>query len=154
MHRRAGRLVGVLLSVVRALALAVIPGLRFLAPADVWIAVAASVAMLSSGVLRLDSGLCFATAQALEDRVRELPESDGATPLHGVILHVEGVNFGDSQSAEQLAAIRELVASHEATLRLARVKPSVLRADDFVDRLGGRRIHGKVQRAVEGQLQA
>ena len=42
--------------------------------------------------------------------------------------------------------------SSDATLRLARVKPSVLavlRADGFVDRLGADRIHGNVQRAVE-----
>jgi sulfate permease, SulP family len=101
-------------------------------------------------VLRLDSGLFFATSQALEDRVRALA-ADGSA----VVIDLEGVNFIDSQGAEQLAAILELVESDGATLRLARVKPNVLavlRADGFVDRLGADRIHGNVQRAVRAQL--
>jgi anti-anti-sigma factor len=107
-------------------------------------------------VLRLDSGLFFATSQALEDRVRALAQ-DGARPLRAVVLDLEGVNFIDSQGAEQLTAILELVEAGGGTLRLARVKPSVLavlRADGFVDRLGADRIHGNVHRAVEAQLHA
>jgi sulfate permease, SulP family len=106
-------------------------------------------------VLRLDSGLFFATSQALEDRVRDVVQ-DGPSPVRAVVLDLEGVNFIDSQGAEQLAAILELVQSDGATLRLARVKPSVLavlRADGFVDRLGAERIHGNVQRAVRTQLE-
>jgi anti-anti-sigma factor len=106
-------------------------------------------------VLRLDSGLFFATSQALEDRVRDLVQ-DGPAPVRAVVLDLEGVNFIDSQGAEQLAAILELVESDGAMLRLARVKPSVLavlRADGFVDRLGAERIHGNVQRAVRTQLE-
>jgi sulfate permease, SulP family len=106
-------------------------------------------------VLRLDSGLFFATAQALEDRVRELAEA-GPAPLGALVLDLEGVNFIDSQGAEQLAAIHELMETNGATLSLARVKPNVLavlRADGFVDRLGADRIHGNVHRAVEAQLQ-
>jgi sulfate permease, SulP family len=107
-------------------------------------------------VLRLDSGLFFATAQALEDRVRELTEAAPA-PLRALVLDLEGVNFIDSQGAEQLATIHELLESDGATLRLARVKPNVLAvlsADGFVDRLGADRIHGNVQRAVVAQLAA
>jgi sulfate permease, SulP family len=105
-------------------------------------------------VLRLDGGLFFATAQALEDRVREFAE-DGSAPLGAVVLDLEGVNFIDSQGAEQLAAIHELVTSHDATLRLARVKPgvlAVLHADGFADQLGADHIHGNVHRAVEAEL--
>ena len=105
-------------------------------------------------VLRLDSGLFFATSQALEDRVRDLAQDDGSRPSRAVVLDLEGVNFIDSQGAEQLATIHELVESDGATLRLARVKPNVLRvlrADGFVDRLGADRIHGNVHRAVEAQ---
>jgi SulP family sulfate permease len=106
-------------------------------------------------VLRIDSGLFFATAQALEDRVDELAEA-GPPPLRALVLDLEGVNFIDSQGAEQLAVIHELMEINGATLRLARVKPNVLavlRADGFVDRLGADRIHGNVHRAVEAQLQ-
>jgi sulfate permease, SulP family len=104
-------------------------------------------------VLRLDSGLFFATSQALEDRVRALAQ-DGSPP-RALVLDFEGVNFIDSQGAEQLGAILELVVSEGGTLRLARVKPNVLRvlrADGFVDRLAADRIHGNVDRAVEAQL--
>ena len=65
-------------------------------------------------VLRLDSGLFFATAQALEDRVRAFAE-DGAEPLEAVVLDLEGVNFIDSQGAEQLA--RDPRARGEPTAR-------------------------------------
>ena len=105
-------------------------------------------------VLRLDSGLFFATSQALEDRVRELAQ-DGSQPLRALVLDLEGVDFIDSQGAEQLAAILELLEEDGATLRLARVKPrvlAVLRADGFLDRLGSDRIHGNVHGAVEAQL--
>jgi SulP family sulfate permease len=102
--------------------------------------------------LRLDSGLFFATSQALEDRVRDLVQEG---PLRAVVLDLEGVNFIDAQGAEQLTAILELLEGDDVTLRLARVKPSVLAvlgADGFVDRLGADRIHGNVHRAFEAQL--
>jgi high affinity sulfate transporter 1 len=107
-------------------------------------------------VMRLDSGLFFATAQALEDRVRWFTEN-GAAPVQAIVLDLEGVNFIDAQGAEELGAVHELVADSGAVLRLARVKPGVLgvlRADGFVGRLGADHIHGNVHRAVEAQLRA
>jgi high affinity sulfate transporter 1 len=107
-------------------------------------------------VLRLGSGLFFATSQALEDRVRALA-LDGPRPLRAVVLDLEGVNFVDSQGAEQLTAILELLERDGTTLRLARVNPNVLavlRADGFLDRLGADRIHGNIHRAVDAQLRA
>jgi anti-anti-sigma factor len=104
-------------------------------------------------VLRFDGGLFFATSEALENRIRSVV--DGEAPIRVIVLDLEGVNFIDSQGAEQLATIYELVESDGATLRLARVKPNVLAvlsADGFVDRLGADRIHGNVQRAVVAQL--
>jgi sulfate permease, SulP family len=133
---------------------------------DFWIAAAAIVAVLSSGVLagvvigialsllwlvkvstspemprleapdgvvalRLDGGLFFATSQVLEDRVRAV--MDESSPQE-VVLSFEGVNFIDSQGAEQLAAIQELVEANGAALRLENVKPqvrAVLRADGY-----------------------
>ena len=104
-------------------------------------------------VLRLDSGLFFATADALDERVREV--ANGAS-LRGVVLDLEGVNFIDSQGAEKLVEIQEYVASIGATLRLARVKPRVhdlLEADGVIERIGADHVHGNVHRAVEAQLQ-
>ncbi len=104
-------------------------------------------------VVRLDGGLFFATAEALEDRVRELTQ-DGATP-QALVLDLEGVDFVDSQGAAKLAELAEITQADGVTLRLARVKPhvrAVLAADGVLDRIGADNIHGNVHRAVEAQL--
>jgi anti-anti-sigma factor len=107
-------------------------------------------------VLRLDGGLFFATADALEDRVRELLDRSDPRP-HAVVLDLEGVDFVDSQGAAKLTELAELAESHGATLRLARVKPAVarvLRADGVLERIPADQVHGNVHRAVEAQLAA
>jgi high affinity sulfate transporter 1 len=105
-------------------------------------------------VLRLDAGLFFATAEALEDRIRTL--ADDGRPV-ALVLDLEGVNFIDSQGSAKLTEIHGLTQADGVTLRLARVKPhvrAVLEADGLVDRIGADRIHGNVHRAVEAQLTA
>jgi anti-anti-sigma factor len=105
-------------------------------------------------VLRLDGGLFFATAEALEDRVRALAEDGG--PPHALVVSLEGVNFVDSQGSAKLAELHRLVEGDGITLRLARVKPqvrAVLEADGVVDLIGADHIHGNVQRAVRNQLE-
>ena len=106
-------------------------------------------------VLRLDGGLFFATAEALEDRVRELAE-DGR-PRRALVLDLEGVNFVDSQGSAKITEIHQLTEADGVTLRLARVKPqvlAVLQADGVVDRIGADHIHGNVHRAVEAERAA
>ena len=101
-------------------------------------------------VLRLDGGLFFATAEALEDRIRAL-----AGEQHALVLDLEGVNFIDAQGSAKLTELHQLAEADAVTLRLARVKPqvlAVLRADGVVDRIGADHIHGNVHRAVEAQL--
>jgi sulfate permease, SulP family len=107
-------------------------------------------------VLRIDSGVFFATAQALDDRVRDLT---GAAPgrVTGVVLDLEAVPFIDSQGSEQLSQIHQLVETSGATLRLARVKPpvlAVLQRDGVIGRIGADHVHGNVHRAVEAQRAA
>jgi len=107
-------------------------------------------------VLRIDSGVFFATAQALDDRVRDLIEAapDGLT---GVVLDLEAVPFIDSQGSEQLTQIHQLLQTGGVTLRLARVKPpvlAVLRRDGVIDRIGADHVHGNIHRAVEAQRAA
>ena len=77
-------------------------------------------------VLRIDGGLFFATAEALEDRVRELADAD--PDRRALVLDLEGVNFIDSQGAAKLTEIYELTEADGVTLRLARVKPQVSRS--------------------------
>jgi sulfate permease, SulP family len=104
-------------------------------------------------VLRLDGGLFFATAEALEDRIRALAdEGDG---LRALILDLEGVDFVDSQGAAKLTEIHELVTADGRSLRLARVKPPVLRvleADGVLELIGTDHLHGNVSRALDAAL--
>lgn len=104
-------------------------------------------------VMRLDGGLFFATAEAFDERVRELMAAE--SPSDALVLDLEGVGFIDSQGAAKLTEIRDLTEAEGITLRLARVKPhvaDVLRAQGVWDRIGTDHIHGNVHRAVEAQL--
>jgi anti-anti-sigma factor len=105
-------------------------------------------------VLRLDSGLFFATAEALDNRVRAVIR-DSEPPLHALVIDLEGVDFVDSQGAAKLVELHEVTSADGVALRLARVKPqvlAVLEADGMVATLGADSIHGNVDQAVEAQL--
>jgi high affinity sulfate transporter 1 len=105
-------------------------------------------------VLGLDGGLFFATAEALENRVRELIDAGG---LSALVLDLEGADFVDSQGSTKLTELHDLTAANGMTLRLARVKPAVLKvleADGVVSLIGADHIHGNIDRAVEAQLAA
>ena len=101
-------------------------------------------------VIRFDGGLFFATADALEDRLRETIHS---TPgLTGIVLDCGGINFVDSQGAAKMADIVDLAREAGVTLRLARLKPAVratLARDGVIERIGAERIHGNIFRAVQ-----
>ncbi len=105
-------------------------------------------------VVRLDGGLFFATADALEERIRGLA-LNAEEPVRAVVLDLEGVDLVDSQGAAKLAEILEFAESLGIEIRLARVKPvvaAVLEKDGVLARLGPGHIHGNVHRAVEAQL--
>src|SRR6476620_8611617 len=70
-------------------------------------------------VLRIDGGLFFATAEALENRIRGLVGSDART----LVLDLEGVNFVDSQGSEKLTEIHGFLETDDVDFRIARVKP-------------------------------
>ena len=55
-------------------------------------------------VLRIDGGLFFATAEAVDERVRAV--TDGQPGLRTLVLDLEGVNFVDAQGAAKLTEIR------------------------------------------------
>ena len=88
-------------------------------------------------VVRLDGDLFFATADALEDRIRDVIHSRSG--LDGIVLDCEGINFVDSQGSAKMAEIARLAADSGLTLRLARVKPAVaatLERDGVLERIG------------------
>lgn len=104
-------------------------------------------------VLRLDGGLFFATADALEDRVREVALSaPGST---AIVLDCGGMDFIDSQGSAKMNEILNLTQQAGVTLRLARLKPpvhEVLERDGVLGRIGDDKIHGNVDHAVNAQL--
>ena len=104
-------------------------------------------------VLRLDGGLFFATADALEDRVREVALSaPGST---AIVLDCGGMDFIDSQGSAKMNEILDLTKQAGVTLRLARLKPpvhEVLERDGVLGRIGDDKIHGNVDHAVNAQL--
>ena len=103
-------------------------------------------------VVRLDGGLFFATADALEDRIRTVIQAESP---RGVVLDCEGINFLDSQGSATIDDLLVLCRQADVTLRLARVKPgvrAVLEREGVTERLGVDHIHGNVHRAVEAQL--
>lgn len=106
-------------------------------------------------VIRFDGGLFFATADALEDRLREVIQS---TPgLTGIVLDCGGINFVDSQGAAKMADIVILARESDVNLRLTRLKPAVravLERDGVIERIGADMIHGNIQRAVEAEQAA
>ena len=104
-------------------------------------------------VIRIDGGLFFATAAALDERVRAILESEPG--LHSVVLDLEGVNFVDSQGAAKMSELLELTDASDIALRLARLKPSVakvLAADGFIG--PGRPRQHPWQRAPRGRGRA
>jgi high affinity sulfate transporter 1 len=103
-------------------------------------------------VIRLDGGLFFATADAFDDRLRELIQSGSG--LTGVVLDCGGINFIDSQGVDKMGDMVDLAHEAGVTLRLARLKPAVratLERDGVIERLGADRIHGNIYRAVEAE---
>ncbi len=107
-------------------------------------------------VMRFDAGLFFASADALEDRLRELAQ-DADTAFELVIISFEGIDFIDSQGSEKLAEILGLADTYGAEVRLARVKPhvlEVLRLDGVVDRLGEENLYGNLYEAARDHIES
>ena len=105
-------------------------------------------------MVRLDGGLFFATAEALDERIRELVQ-DADPPLRAVLLDMGSVDFVDSQGAATLSEIIDFTEGAGVRLSLARVKPAVakvLASDGVLERLGEERVHGSIPLAVDAEL--
>ena len=100
-------------------------------------------------VVRIDGGVFFATAGALDERVRAILLSEAG--LYSMVLDLAGVTFVDSQGAAKIGELQGVTDADGVELRLARLKPDVaevLAADGVIDLIGHDRIHGRVQGAV------
>ena len=111
-------------------------------------------------VIRVDGGLFFATADALQDQLRDML-LDREPPVRTVIIDFGSVNFIDSQGAEKLRELNEIAADQGLALHLSNLKADVrevLEADGLLELFGAGRIHAKtylaVQAHVEGALPA
>ncbi len=105
-------------------------------------------------VVRFDAGLHFASAEALEDRLRGLA-ADADPRIQTAVLDFEGVNFIDSQGSSTLAEIIDLAETYGAEIRLARVKRDVralLQRDGVIDKLGHDKSYGNVYEAVADRI--
>jgi len=103
-------------------------------------------------VVRFDGGLFFATAEALENRVRGIVDAD--PELTALVLDFEGVNFIDAQGAAAVREVHNLLAAEGVALHIARAKPQVLRvleADGALSRIGAGSVHPSLHVAVEAQ---
>ena len=103
-------------------------------------------------VLRLDGGLFFATAEALDDRVRAIVDGDAPRTL---VLDLANTDFVDSQGSAKLAEIHDLAETNGIVLRLARVKRPVLarlETDGVAGVIGAEHIHDTVHGAVDAAL--
>ena len=81
--------------------------------------------------------------------------TEDGSQTRALVLDLEGVDFVDSQGAAKLSEIHRLTQADGVTLRLARVKPPVLKvllADGILELIGSDHIHGNVNRAIEAQL--
>ena len=105
-------------------------------------------------ILRFDGGLFFVNADALGDRLRSVRVQSQAE-LNGVILSMEGVNFIDTEGADELKKIAQAGTGVGIDFHLARVKPQVLEVlqrDGVVDLIGPERIHDDIAAAVKVHL--
>jgi high affinity sulfate transporter 1 len=103
-------------------------------------------------VVRFDGGLFFATADALEDHLREVIQAN--PKLTGIVLDCGGINFIDSQGAATVAGVVTLARDAGVHLRLTRLKPgprAVLERDGVIELIGADHIHGNIHRAVEAE---
>jgi SulP family sulfate permease len=106
-------------------------------------------------VIRPEGGLFFATADALDERVRQVIQQ--SPDVTCVVLDCSAISFVDSQGVAQLADIVTVAEEEQATLRLARLKPDVgatLARDGVLARITAARIHASVDEAVQAHLAA
>jgi SulP family sulfate permease len=114
-----------------------------------------SVTYPGLSVIRFDGGLFFATADALQDHLREV-FLDRERSIRTVIIDCGSVNFIDSQGAEKLRELHEIAVQQGLALHLSNLKADVrevLAADGLLELYGEERVHAKTYLAVQAYLE-
>jgi high affinity sulfate transporter 1 len=105
-------------------------------------------------VIRVDGGITFVTAEGIVDGVRQR-ELDAREPVRAIVIDFVGVNFVDSQGAEEIDNIVRVAAQEQCSIRFARVRRgvmAVLRADGVIAHLGEHRLHDNLDQAIDAAL--
>ncbi|GAA3630100.1 SulP family inorganic anion transporter [Microlunatus ginsengisoli] len=101
-------------------------------------------------VVRVDGGVFFATADAVEDRIRDLIQERPGLGL--LVLDAAGVNLVDAQGSAEFRELVRLAGEARVEFRVARLKPAVaavLERDGVLDVIGRDHVHTNVHQAVE-----
>ena len=102
-------------------------------------------------VVRFDGGLFFASADSLQDQLREsLLERE--PPIRTVVIDCGSMNFIDSQGADKLRELHEIAVERGVALHLSNLKAGVrevLAADGLLELFGAGRVHAKTYLAVQ-----
>jgi sulfate permease, SulP family len=102
-------------------------------------------------VLRFSAGLFFATADALQDRLRQAALATDCEPLRVVVIDFGGVNFIDSQGAATFNQIVVTGGESAIDVRVARVQHdvlAVLEAEGVIAVIGADHVHPNLDDAV------
>jgi anti-anti-sigma factor len=105
-------------------------------------------------VVRFDGGLTFATAEGLADGI-EARVMEAVPPVTGIVIDFSGVNFIDSQGADELRRLLDFAEREGSSLRFCRLRAvvlDVLRADGLVERIGEDHLHTNPNEAVNTEL--
>jgi len=106
-------------------------------------------------VLRFNAGLFFATADALQDRLRQAAVGYDPVRLSDVVIDFGGVNFIDSQGAATFKQIVLTGQKNDIDVRVARVQAEVLEvleAEGAIDAIGADHVHHNLDEAVASAI--
>ena len=106
-------------------------------------------------VLRFNAGLFFATADALQDRLRQAALVEDDVPLRDVVIDFGGINFIDSQGAATFKQIVIVGQKNDIDVRVARVQPTVLavlEAEGAIEAIGIDHVHHNLDEAVASAI--
>jgi sulfate permease, SulP family len=99
-------------------------------------------------VLRAESGLFFANAEAVLAKIREAAAKDG---VHAVVLDTESVPFIDVEAARSITRLAASLQEQDVTLLIAR---DIGQVRDVLGEVGGEQVRGRMFPSVREAVAA